>query len=544
MKNLLFYLPFLTMAIPLHAQQEDAWVYFTPKENVATALATPETILTQRALERKQRHNVAIDERDVPLDQARITSIKNADGVTVLAKSKWFNCVYVRGSETAIRSLVALPEVASVDFADNNLDGLPKGERRDVKNQKSVPRKKINKFNKLPVYDYGNSRAQIEQLNAAVLHEKNYTGDGMIIAVVDAGFPAVDRMTAFEEARSEGRILGGYDFVADTDDIYRGSDHGTHTFSDIGAKIPGVFVGTAPDASYYLFRTEDGSRESPLEEAYWVAAAERADSLGVDVINTSLGYTQFDNSAYDYDQSDMDGITAFISKGANVAFEKGMLPVTSAGNSGSTSWGIVSAPGDAIGSLTVGAITASGDYVGFSSRGPSADGRVKPDIVARGRGASIVDTDNSIGSADGTSFSSPIMAGAVACLWQAFPKKTNAEIMQMVRSSSSQFNNPDIRLGYGIPDFGSLLDNLSSTTPEAQGVYTLFPNPVIKDITVQLSDAGGYNEIQLFSTEGKMMLQKEINGAITLDLERFAPGVYFVVLQSKSNRYTQKIIKQ
>ena len=256
-----------------------------------------------------------------------------------------------------------------------------------------------------------------------------------------------------------------------------------------------------------------------------------------------MGYHRFDNAAYNYELADMNGTTAFISKGANVAFEKGMIPVSSAGNSGGDpSWGIITTPGDAMGSFTVGAIDIAGNYVGFSSRGTTADGRVKPDVVARGGSAAVVQPDNMIGAASGTSFSSPIMAGAVASLWQAFPNKTNVEIVQMIRSSASQFNNPNTQLGYGIPDFGALLASLGNETPVITTAYNLYPNPIQTSLTIAFPD-NGYSEIQLFSAEGRFIMQKAAYSKAVLNLEELADGIYFVVINSKSNRYTQKIIK-
>ena len=536
----------LLSIVQMHAQQlEDAWVYFEPKEDIAIALANPETFLTQRALDRKQRHGVAIDQRDVPLNQNRVTQVKNMPGITVLAQSKWFNCVYVRGTVAAIKSVTTLDKVARIDFADNSLDASLKSQKNAIIAKKTTKKVTIDKFQNYNSEDYGSSAAQIEQLNAHVLHENGYTGTGIVIAVMDSGFPNVNIMEAFALARSENRLLDGYDFVSKSTDefAYQGNAHGTWTFSDIGAKLPGTFVGTAPDAFYRMFRTEDVNSETPVEEAYWVAAAERADSLGVDVINTSLGYNRFDNAAYNYETNDMNGTTAFISKGTNIAFEKGMIPVSSAGNSGSdTTWGIITAPGDAMGSFTVGAIDAVGTYAAFSSRGPTADNRVKPDVVARGSSAAVIQPDNSIGALSGTSFSGPIMAGAVACLWQAFPDKTNAEIVQMIRSSASQFADPTTELGYGIPNFGVLVEGLTNETFQKEKNHKIFPNPVQQELSIVFPDAT-YKEIKIFSAEGRSILQKSSFRKAVLDLEGIPAGMYFVTIHSKSIHVTQKIIK-
>ncbi len=322
--------------------QQDAWVYLTDKENVEVSISNPISILTQKAIDRKSVHNIVIDERDVPVNESYISQLKSQPGITVLAKSKWFNTVHVRGTLENIENLTDLSFVNNIDFADKSLNTS-----RSLAHQ--------NKFeieNESTNFNYGSALNQIEMFNGDKLHIADYTGTGMIVAVLDAGFPNVNNMSAFQRLLDSGNILGTYDFVNRDSDVYTNttSNHGTLVLSDMAGHAQDQFVGTAPDASYYLFITENAPNENPVEESYWVEAAERADSLGVNVINTSLGYTTFDNPNYNYSPSDMNGNTAFISRGANIAFEKGMLLVNSAGNSGNSSWGIVGAPADAAGS--------------------------------------------------------------------------------------------------------------------------------------------------------------------------------------------------
>ena len=337
----------------------------------------------------------------------------------------------------------------------------------------------ISFWNKQADFVYGKSDTQVKQLRVDVLHRNNFTGDGILIAVLDSGFPNVDQMNAFVRLRSNNDLLGGYDFVLRSTDIYRANvnDHGTRVLSDMAGFVDGQFVGTAPDASYILFRTEDAATETPVEESYWVEAAERADSLGVDIINSSLGYSTYDDSRYNYSPAEMDGNTAFISKGANIATEKGILIVNSAGNSGDSNWGIITAPADA-NVFGVGAVDANGNYATFSSRGPSSDGRIKPDGMALGERATVIGPDDRLVPNNGTSFASPIMAGAIASFWQAFPQKTNLEIMAMVRGSSSHYQNPNSQMGYGIPDFSLPLAVLGINESELdETLWYLFPNP-------------------------------------------------------------------
>ncbi len=536
MKNITLLIFIVFSNLISFAQEEDAWVYFTDKENVADAIANPLTILTQKAIDRKNRHAVVIDEKDVPVNENYITQIKNATGITVLAKSKWFNCLYVRGTQTNISNLQILSFVASIDYADNSLDST-----KSIRTKKEPVFTENNKFEIKTDFNYGAATQQIEQLNAEYLHQQDYTGTGMTIAVMDSGFPGVNTMDGFKRARDEGRLLDGYDFVRrdDNEFSFSGSSHGTQTFSDIAGYIDGEFVGTAPDANYYLFITEDVATESPKEEALWVEAAERADSLGVNVINTSLGYsTGFDNPAYEYKTSDMDGQTAFISRGANMAFDKGMLLVVSAGNSGNSSWGIITAPGDAPGVLTIGAINAAGNYASFSSRGPTADNRMKPDVVAKGFGAAVIRPDNSVSTSSGTSFSSPIMAGAVACLWQAFPSMTNGEIMQLIRESGSIYNNPTNQLGYGIPDFKVILSSLSLTDTER---FKMYPNPVRDRLFFNTTNKS--LQIKISTLEGRMIKSEALVNTDYVSLNDLSSGIYIVEVTADDVRHALKILK-
>ena len=535
--------------------QDHAWVYFTDKENIVEALENPNSILTERALQRKAKFSIPIDERDVPVDENYIAQLKLQNGITVKAKSKWFNCVHVLGTRQDIDNLSELSFVSNIVFADRSLN-LKQGV---LSNPPLTPNNHIEKTKAVQVnFNYGNTDTQVKQLKANALHEADFTGEGIWIAVMDGGFPNVDQLGAFERLRTNNDLLGGYDFVDRTTDIYRssGDGHGTNVLSDMAGFIQDEFVGTAPDASYILFRTEEVAQETPVEESYWVEAAERADSLGVDLINTSLGYSTFDNPAYDYTPAEMDGQTTFISKGANIATEKGMLVVVSAGNSGSsTSWNIISAPGDA-NVFTVGAVNAAGTNASFSSRGPNAAGIIKPDGVALGVNAAVVATNNAIGTANGTSFSSPIMAGAMACLWQAFPEKSNLEIMQMARESASIYSNPTAQLGYGIPDFELALSALETPeepgkplepevpeTPDAEAIV-LFPNPGNNSIAIQLTNSNEGYFVTIFDIYGKKVLQKLLStGDNEIPVEQLSNAIYIVQLESSEGTKKFKFIK-
>ena len=310
--------------------------------------------------------------------------------------------------------------------------------------------KKFNSFDES--IEYGSTRNQIEMLNLDFLHDQEFTGKGVNIAVIDAGFVNVNTMTSFSRLRESDGIKYTYDFVLDSEHIYnyQGNSHGTKVLSTIAGFKEGEYFGTAPDASFYLFRTEDVSSETPVEECYWVEAVELADSLGVDIINTSLGYKGYDNSNYSHSSEDLNGYTTFITRAANIAFDKGIILLNSAGNSSSS--GVI-APADSQSVLSIGAVNSEGFYASFSSQGSDIQSVIKPDVVAQGYQSKVINITDEIVNSSGTSFSSPILAGAIACFVQAFPRLNVDEIMDLVRESSSQFNNPDYYLGHGIPNF-------------------------------------------------------------------------------------------
>ncbi|MEZ4803745.1 MAG: S8 family serine peptidase [Gelidibacter sp.] len=537
MKKKLFLLILVFCQMSFYAQQ-DAWVYLTDKVNVAASLQNPITILTQNAIDRKNSQGIIIDERDVPVNEAYISQLKSQTGISVMAKSKWFNAVHVRGTEADINALTALPFVDDIDFADNSLDTSGRSSQQTGKFQMEET---------LTDFNYGSTQNQVEMIDINALHTLDYTGEGIRIAVLDAGFPNVNTMGAFQRLRDNGDLLNGYDFVTRNPNVYAytGNTHGTKVLSTMAAYIQDQYVGTAPDASYYLFRTEDIDSENPVEESYWVEAAERADSLGVHVINSSLGYTTYDNPNYSYTNSDMNGSTAYISRGANIAAEKGILVVNSAGNSGNDSWQIVGAPGDAQGVFTIGGVDADGNYVNFSSLGSSVQPTQKPDVVARAGGAFVIDETNTIVSNNGTSFSSPIIAGAVACLMQALPNLNSDQIKQYIRQSASQYNSPDYFLGYGIPDFGMALDNaLSIEEAQVENIY-LYPNPVKDLLYLQLPSNMEFSQVSIFDITGKQISSRTLNQSVkTLDVSSLHAGIYLLKFQTHNSVVNLKLIKQ
>lgn len=533
---------FLCIQFLLFAQQEDAWVYLTDKQNVANSLANPITILTQKAIDRKAKHSITIDSRDVPVNETYITTLKNATGITVMAKSKWFNAVHVRGTEININALLSLGFVDSIDFADKSLNTTKISKEKlaiKIKDKFEVEKTFVN-------FIYGNTQNQVEMINADDLHIADYTGEGVTIAVMDAGFINVNTMGAFQRLRDAGDLLGGYDFVNRNSNVYANtsSSHGTQVLSSMAGFILNDYVGTAPDASYYLFITEDSNDENPVEESYWVEAVERADSLGVDLVNTSLGYKDYapNYPSYSYSSTDLDGNTAFITKGANIAFEKGLLLVTSAGNEGNSG---VGAPADSQYVLSIGAVNALGNYASFSSVGSAIQPSQKPDVVAQGQSPYLISPNNTIGQSNGTSFSSPIMTGGIACLMQALPNKTNAEIMQLVRESGSQFSTPDYQLGYGIPNLFSALNTaLNIEDVENNNNISIFPNPAKDFVFVKTpSNKEGF-KVVFFDVLGKQVIKESINKTNNqINVSSLSKGIYIINVKSESAQKSFKFIK-
>ncbi len=516
--------------------QEDAWVYFNAKPNAQTFLNSPSLILSQRAQDRRTNQGIALNFTDAPLETTYIAQIKSSTGITVLTKSKWLNALHVQGSQANISALKSISFVDKVVFANKslNLTGKKAAETKTFQTGKKL-KKTVN-------YNYGSSANQIQMLNGHLLHQQNYTGAGKIIAVMDTGFPGVNTAQPFKKLRDNNQILGGYDYVLRNANFYAGGSHGTSVLSTMCGYKENALVGTAPDASYYLFRTEIDATEEPLEESLWVEAAEKADSLGVDIITTSLGYFgDRDNPDYNYTYSDMNGVTTFISRGAEIAFSKGIIVVASAGNEGNATEKHIGGPADAVSVIAVGAVNSAKARSSFSSVGPTYDGRIKPDVMAQGSATVLSDASGNIVTSEGTSFSCPVMAGMIACLWQAHPEKTNQEIRNMVIQSSDKYLTPDNNYGYGIPNFSTAL----SVDGFVNKDFTVYPNPAKTTITFSFSDEINNASVVVYSILGQKVIDKKITGQNpNLSVESLKSGLYFYTFDADGLHKTGKIIKQ
>lgn len=415
-------------------------VSFKDKSLTSYSLENPQDYLSLRALERRVRQGLSVDSTDLPVCKAYIDKISEQGG-KVLLTSKWNNTALVETAdkETAnlflknsfVKSVKQVWESPETEFPRN------KDRKKEV----------TNEWSKTDDY-YGVAAQQIRMHHGDSLHSAGFRGENMHIAVIDAGYYNVDKMKFFKKLR----ILGTKDFVNPDSDIYAEHNHGLKVLSCMAVNMPNVMVGTAPGASYWLLRSEDNDTEQPAEEDYWAAAIEFADSVGVDVVNTSLGYYSFDNPEYNYEYRDLDGYTSLMSASASMAAQKGILVVCSAGNSGASSWKKITPPGDAADIITVGAINADGVNADFSSIGNTADGRIKPDVMAVGFRSSIAGTNGGTSYGNGTSFACPIFCSLVACLWQACPWLSVKELIDVVHRASDRYEYPDNIFGYGVTD--------------------------------------------------------------------------------------------
>ncbi|MEI6684261.1 MAG: S8 family serine peptidase [Bacteroidota bacterium] len=469
------------------------FIEFRDKNNSPYSVNRPGEFLTQRALDRRARQGIAISENDIPVNPSYITRLLHFN-ITFLTASKWFNGVTIYcANQATLDSIQQLPFVNKVvkSIDDNILNNYRSGNKfkseealHEVNVINTLPSNSGNSVN--PMFNYGPSFRQIHMLGGDSLHKLGYRGEGMVIAVLDAGFYHVDLLGAFDSLRMNNQILGTKDFVKPGNNVYNEYEHGMEVLSCMGGNQPGAIIGTAPKAKYWLLRSEDYYSENIIEEYNWVSAAEFADSVGADIINSSLGYTQFDNPAMDHTCSDMNGFTTPATRGANFAFSKGMIVVNSAGNEGGTSWKCVSAPADANGVLAIAAVDSNGVHATFSSTG-EATRRIKPNVAAMGQAAVVESTIGSIMHSSGTSFSSPILAGLTACLWQSAPSRSNATIVRAIELSGNRATHPDSLLGYGVPDFVKGLKHVGIYEKDNSATLQVFPNPFTDVFSARLT---------------------------------------------------------
>ncbi|SFF50536.1 S8 family serine peptidase [Thermoflexibacter ruber] len=535
--------------IPTFAQTRTYLVQFTDKNNSTFSVNRPQEFLSQRAIDRRRKQNIPILERDLPVNQTYIEQVRQA-GAKVLYPTRWMNGIVIEADQAT------LDRVNRLSFVRNNnaMRLTLRPEYPDLFVADAEIKENNNSLisNARTEENYGNSLRQSQMIGIDAMHQDGFRGEGIVIAVIDDGFQGVNTNPLFRQMN----ILGTYNFVRNTPDVYNVSvTHGARVLSTLAAYQDGGLIGTAHKASYYLFVTEIDSREDRSEEAFWLVAAERADSLGVDIISTSLGYTTFDDPTLNYTPNDLDGKTALVSQAAAIAVRTGMIVVKSAGNNGLRAWQKVSFPGDVDSVLTVGAVDANGTYFSQSGRGRTADGRIKPDVVAMGVNTVVALPNGNLSTSSGTSFAAPLVAGLAAGLWQANPSFTNMQIVNIIRRSGNRFNNPSDSLGYGIPNY-TRAKILTSTEQsfDKEALVEVYPNPLTSNI-LKLKVRFTENQlnrsfqIRIFDALGRLCwdtsLQRTQQSSDTYELDiskaNLSNGSYFLHIAGERINKTLKI---
>jgi hypothetical protein len=564
MRKQLFLFMFFTAAFFMaQAQFSRHVIQFTDKRNNGFTIANPSAYLSAKSIARRTAFNIAIDSSDLPITKAYIDSLRSVRGVQVLNQSKWFNQVLIRISDTA-----ALTRIHRFPFVKSS---APMAVRvASTENQQSLRVKETFDIQRqlLPAIgvrgtalSYGQSAAQVDIHRGQFLHNQGFTGAGVLVAVLDAGFYTYKENPGSDSIRRNGLIKGEWDFVDNHASVNEDDPHGWYVFSMMAGNLPGVFVGTAPHASYYLLRTEDAYSEYPVEEQNWAAAAEYADSAGASIITSSLGYSDFDDSRFDHSYADRDGKTTLITRAANLAFQKGMIVTASAGNSGDRGGQLrfVNAPADGNQVLAVGAVDSTGQVASFSSYGPNSSGKVKPDIASVGWNASFLFIDGSPVAASGTSLSNPNVTGLIACLWQAFPEFSNAEILAAVTQSASIYVTPNTRMGYGIPNFEKAFQQLSTwrnqRTLQALLIdqdIQVYPNPFVQTLTLAVRPGKTSTaSVRLVDASGRLvyqqavLVQENVLQRIECQIQQvLVPGTYYLQYSDGVNKQTFPVLKR
>ncbi|WP_300673023.1 S8/S53 family peptidase [Soonwooa sp.] len=511
-------------------QTELVFVFFKDKPNKATFFANPLSELSQKSLDRRTQKSIPLNDQDAPIEASYIQNVKNL-GFMVTDYSKWLNGVAVNATKAQIQNLQSQSYVSHVESFVRNPNGGKKAEADRPQKWKNIDANKTN-------FNYGEGSAQIDQINLRPLHVAGYTGAGITIAVIDTGFPTVNTGSAYKRMRDNGHIKGGYNFVTKSNDIYNinVNTHGAFCLGAIAGFVQDQFVGTAPDADFYLYASENAEVEIPEEQLYWIEAAEEADRKGVDLISTSLGYSEFDDSRYDYTYADMNGTTTFIARGAQIAYEKGIFVSFAAGNEATSAWHYITSPADNAKVFSIGAVDESGTSASFSSFGPNSVGVIKPDVDARGVATATV-FGNGVNYGNGTSLANPVAAGGVASLLQALPKNINLDVVKSkLRATASRANAPTDQQGYGILNFGSAINQLLSVNNLEQKKMTIYPNPA-KDV-IEIQSNSKIESVQIFDNLGRLI---KTENASKINVSKLEKGVYY--LKINGGEKIEKFIK-
>ena len=532
------------------AQNSSFWISFTDKNNSLYSVTQPSQFLSHKSIKRRTNAGISILTNDLPVNGTYIDSILVSGNFELLQASKWLNSIAITTDDTT-----SLNTILNYSFVSNvvQVKSLKQDKIIDKFEDIGITKNEINLLS-IPHYPYGYSYNQLALHDADKMQDLGFRGQGMHIAIIDAGFSRANELNALEDVFNEGRILSTRDFVNGGESVYEDHQHGTMVLSVIAGSIDGEFKGTAPLASFHLLRSEDVGSETLLEEYNWIAAAEYADSVGVDIINTSLGYTTFDDTLQNHTYADLDGNTTVIAQAADIAASKGILLCISAGNSGASAWQYISTPADADSVLAVAAVDSNGTYAFFSSVGPAADNDIKPNVASVGWNTYLISPfTGEVMRGNGTSFSAPMITGMAACLWQSLPNKTNMEIMRLVEESSSQFSSPDSLLGYGLPN---MFDAYSKETgvlyspPREDLIEDVFPIPVTDLVNIIfVSKVSQGIVIRIYSEKGDLIVSvsetvlQGKNQLVLSQLNALPSGSYIIEIESaEGDRATTTIV--
>lgn len=542
-KKKIFFVVNLFLLLNSSFSQIKYWVKLSDKNGSPYSISNPPAFLSNASIQRRITYNIPIHFTDLPVTPSYITQINAVSGATVVYASKWLN-----GLVVSVTNTMVLNTINSFSFVLNSslvnrfkLD-IPKITEPIVNEDKENLRTNLTS-----TFNYGGSYWQTKQLNLDCIHNQGFRGQGITIALLDAGFLNANANPVFDSLFNRGGVLGTRDFVSGGTNVYDDDAHGTMVLSCMAAIKPNVIMGSAPRANYWLLRTEDANTEKLVEEYNWIRGAEFADSVGVDILSTSLGYTTFDNPSQNHTFSTLNGKTAPMSIAANLAARKGLLVLNSAGNGGGSSWPKISIPADADSICTVGAIDSLNNVTSFSSLGPTADNRIKPDLLARGGNAWVsLGTSGNCFQANGTSFSCPILAGAMACFWQAHPTFSSFKVLDTLKKTASNFSAPNNSKGWGIPNMCAIPTSISEKSLIDK--INVYPNPFNTKLKITKVDA----ELKIFKFQIINVLGEVIkvnysfveNNIIEFDFSDVSSGIYFFQLNTEKDIVTKKIIKQ
>lgn len=522
-------------------------VHYKFKPQIGFSLEKPQDYLTSAAVERRLRYKIPLDSLDLPVSAKYIKGIEPVVS-SILYHSNWLNASVVVAQVNAIAQLEAL------DFVEKVVLVAPGfySQNRVIGEQ---THRKFTSFDKensevFRMENQSNFLFQNELLGIPTMHAEGFLGKGIRIAVFDAGFPGVNTIPAFNHLFNNGQIIGTKDWVQPwNSNVYSKHQHGTNVLSLMASNNGDLLVGGAPEASYILCITEDVATEYRIEEYNWVKAAEYADSLGVDIINSSLGYWDFDDRTMDYRIQDLNGITSIISRGATIAGEKGILIVTSAGNYGQRGASSITMPTDAKGILSVGAINQDFSRASFSSQGPTADGRIKPELTTLGSQVWLLRSNGTGGRNNGTSFSAPQIAAMAAGLWQAKPIWTKDELIQNLLASGTQTEKPDNEFGHGIPNFNNAFFGRILDVSKEQTRRKIYPNPLLGEVLFIEFDALLELTVQWIDVQGRIIQsnnvkREESEKPFACPIPQLNPGMYIVQVQAGQEVFRRKMIKK